>query len=495
MSNTATTQPNSPPARLEHAIQLAKSGKKSEARDILRQVVALQPVNQAAWLWLSAVALDKPEAETALTQARTINPSHSAIPRAEQWLAQRFSNQSQTRATPVRVSPQTPPPKARRPQPTSHKFFNSLGIGLVLVAIVAGLVVLLLGIFWEANATAQVREAPDTIVHLSPPVSPPTTPSDLDIAWQNQDWPQAITLLETQLLQQPNDPDIQAKLGQAHLQAGLVLRHQDQLEAAQVEFEEALKLNPQSTQAQQELELVSYYLAGKRHYQNGAWTKAIIALEAVYREESTYNDIKDLLFSAYYNQGLALHAAEDLSGAHEALTAAIALRPDLAEPRLHLAQLDYAMAPENPPEIPVNTVSVEDRIVVVGIAEQRMHVFEGDNKIYDFIVSTGEPGRDTAIGEFEIQNKIDVAYASTWNLDMPFWMGIYWAGPLQNGIHSLPTVKHTGQTLWDGYLGQRVSYGCVILGHDDASTLYNWAEVGTKVKIVPSLATWDPASE
>ncbi|MDX1523581.1 MAG: L,D-transpeptidase, partial [Anaerolineae bacterium] len=85
--------------------------------------------------------------------------------------------------------------------------------------------------------------------------------------------------------------------------------------------------------------------------------------------------------------------------------------------------------------------------------------------------------------------------ASTWNLDMPFWLGIYWAGPLQNGIHSLPTVRHTGQTLWDGYLGQRVSYGCVILGEDDASTLYNWADVGTKVIIVPSVENWSPPTE
>jgi lipoprotein-anchoring transpeptidase ErfK/SrfK len=56
----------------------------------------------------------------------------------------------------------------------------------------------------------------------------------------------------------------------------------------------------------------------------------------------------------------------------------------------------------------------------------------------------------------------------------------------------LPIVKHTGDKLWDGYLGQRVSYGCVILSDDDAATLYDWTEVGTKVKIVPSLTRWSP---
>ena len=44
------------------------------------------------------------------------------------------------------------------------------------------------------------------------------------------------------------------------------------------------------------------------------------------------------------------------------------------------------------------------------------------------------------------------------------------------------------RNLWDGYLGQRVSYGCVILSDEDAATLYDWTEVGTKVKIVPTLS-------
>jgi hypothetical protein len=71
-------------------------------------------------------------------------------------------------------------------------------------------------------------------------------------------------------------------------------------------------------------------------------------------------------------------------------------------------------------------------------------------------------------------------------------MGIYWSGPLENGIHALPIVKHTGHKLWDGFLGQRVSYGCVILSDEDAATLYDWVAIGATVKIVPSLASWTP---
>ena len=90
------TRPTTPADKLEYAIHLAKSGRKLEARDLLRRVVALQPVNQAAWLWLSALATDKSEAETALAQARRINPNHPSLARAEQWLANHFAQQPPT---------------------------------------------------------------------------------------------------------------------------------------------------------------------------------------------------------------------------------------------------------------------------------------------------------------------------------------------------------------------------------------------------------------
>ena len=58
---------------------------------------------------------------------------------------------------------------------------------------------------------------------------------------------------------------------------------------------------------------------------------------------------------------------------------------------------------------------------------------------------------------------------------MPYWLGIYWAGGSENGIHALPIIN--GQTLWEGYLGSPISYGCVVLSAADAERLYNWAEV------------------
>jgi len=67
---------------------------------------------------------------------------------------------------------------------------------------------------------------------------------------------------------------------------------------------------------------------------------------------------------------------------------------------------------------------------------------------------------------------------------MPNWLGIYWAGTAENGIHALPILSN-GERLWGGVLGSRASYGCIVLGVREAEALYNWAEVGTPVTITP----------
>ncbi len=126
--------------------------------------------------------------------------------------------------------------------------------------------------------------------------------------------------------------------------------------------------------------------------------------------------------------------------------------------------------------------SCGNKLILIDISEQHMYVYQDGALVYSWVVSTGEPGRDTAAGNYTVLNKIPNAYGATWDLWMPDWLGIYWAGNLQNGIHALPILSG-GQRLWDGYLGMRVSFGCVILGIEEAHTLYEWAEVGTPVTI------------
>ena len=121
--------------------------------------------------------------------------------------------------------------------------------------------------------------------------------------------------------------------------------------------------------------------------------------------------------------------------------------------------------------------------IVVDLSAQRMLVYQNGQLLWNWVVSTGRAGQSTSVGHFKVLNKIPNAWASTWSLKMPYWLGIYWAGSLQNGIHALPIMSN-GQTLWAGYLGAPVSFGCIILSTENARTLYNWAPVGTPVDVV-----------
>jgi hypothetical protein len=121
------------------------------------------------------------------------------------------------------------------------------------------------------------------------------------------------------------------------------------------------------------------------------------------------------------------------------------------------------------------------KYIQVDISEQHMYVYDGENLVYSFIASTGI-GNSTRVGTFSVLNKIPNAYGATWNIWMPNWLGIYWSSGLQNGIHALPILPN-GATLWAGYLGTPVSYGCIVLDTYDAQVLYDWADIGMPVEI------------
>jgi lipoprotein-anchoring transpeptidase ErfK/SrfK len=121
--------------------------------------------------------------------------------------------------------------------------------------------------------------------------------------------------------------------------------------------------------------------------------------------------------------------------------------------------------------------------IVISISEQRLRVYEDGQVLYDWPVSTGLASSPTYSGEFQILGKEENAYASQWDLWMPHFLAVYRAGgDTYNGIHALPILS-SGRRLWEGALGSPASYGCIILGIQEAETLFNWAEVGVAVTI------------
>ncbi len=117
----------------------------------------------------------------------------------------------------------------------------------------------------------------------------------------------------------------------------------------------------------------------------------------------------------------------------------------------------------------------------MSINQQHLWAYDGNTLVYSFVASTGG-NNSTRTGTFSILDKIPKAWGANWNFWMPYWMGIYHVGSMENGIHSLPLLPD-GELLWGDEIGTPITYGCVVLDVQDSRALYNWADVGTTVQI------------
>lgn len=120
--------------------------------------------------------------------------------------------------------------------------------------------------------------------------------------------------------------------------------------------------------------------------------------------------------------------------------------------------------------------------IVVDISEQRCRQYQGETLLNTWACSTGMRNA-TKTGTFRVQSKLRKAYGSTWDIWMPYWLGIYWAGSTENGIHGIPWNASNGRKIWAGLVGTPATYGCVMLKDAPMETLWNWADIGTQVVI------------
>ena len=130
---------------------------------------------------------------------------------------------------------------------------------------------------------------------------------------------------------------------------------------------------------------------------------------------------------------------------------------------------------------------VKNKRIVASINQQKAWVYENDQLIWEWSISTGIADSPTAPGVFQIQTHVENAYAANWNLWMPNFMGIYRPVPtsdFMNGFHGFPT-RDGANLLWTQNLGTPVTYGCILLSNENAAILYEWAEQGVVVEIQP----------
>lgn len=121
---------------------------------------------------------------------------------------------------------------------------------------------------------------------------------------------------------------------------------------------------------------------------------------------------------------------------------------------------------------------------LVSLSRQQCWVFQGNRILHIWSCSTGYGEWKTRTGTFAVQSKFEMAKSQAYQLDMPFWLGIYNVGTYENGIHGLPIRWDTGKKIWTHLIGKPATFGCAMLDDDNAAKLYKLAYVGMQVFIV-----------
>ncbi|HKZ34548.1 MAG TPA: L,D-transpeptidase [Patescibacteria group bacterium] len=120
---------------------------------------------------------------------------------------------------------------------------------------------------------------------------------------------------------------------------------------------------------------------------------------------------------------------------------------------------------------------VEKRIEV-DLTNQRLYAFEGDRRVFDFVISSGKPWWPTPTGEFRIWIKLRYQKMSGGSRAL----GTYYYLPNVPYImffsnEAVPGYRGYGLhgTYWHNNFGHPMSHGCVNLRTEDAAQLFYWA--------------------
>lgn len=120
----------------------------------------------------------------------------------------------------------------------------------------------------------------------------------------------------------------------------------------------------------------------------------------------------------------------------------------------------------------------DGKYIEVNLSQQKLYMFEGENQLGTYSVSTGKWSTPTPTGTRYVDGKTDRAWSNKYGLYMPYWMSI--GGGY--GIHELPEWPG-GAKEGESHLGTPVSHGCIRLGVGAAENVYSWASIGTPVFI------------
>lgn len=130
----------------------------------------------------------------------------------------------------------------------------------------------------------------------------------------------------------------------------------------------------------------------------------------------------------------------------------------------------YEPTAEEAPPAPTAT----GRSILVSVSHQRIYAYENGHLVHSHLVSTGLPATPTVLGDYAVYVKYvatDMSGPDYYLPDVPYTMYFYQG----YGIHG---------TYWHNNFGRPMSHGCVNLPTNEAEWFFNFASVGTPVRVI-----------
>ena len=129
------------------------------------------------------------------------------------------------------------------------------------------------------------------------------------------------------------------------------------------------------------------------------------------------------------------------------------------------------------PDTQVLGENSSNKRIEVDLTNQRLYAYEGDTKVFDFLVSTGKWGR-TPTGTFRIWTKLRYTLMTGGSQAL----GTYYYlpnVPYTMFFYNEETPKHIGfgihGTYWHDNFGHPMSHGCVNMKTEEVEQLFYWA--------------------
>lgn len=122
-------------------------------------------------------------------------------------------------------------------------------------------------------------------------------------------------------------------------------------------------------------------------------------------------------------------------------------------------------------------VTSDEKRIEIDLTNQKLYAFDGNNKVFDFLISSGKWGR-TPTGEFRIWTKLRYVKMEGGNSAI----GTYYYLPnvpftMFFANNEIPTWRGYGihGTYWHSNFGHPMSHGCINMKTEEAGQLYYWA--------------------